>query len=101
VVGAILLAPPLKSAGDADLDAWTACGKPLVAVVPEFDDYLRPDEARRRFARTPQSEVVPVGRSKHLFVGFTEEVLDLVVSRLHPSAAPLPREYVPNEELSA
>jgi uncharacterized protein len=101
VVGAVLLAPPLKQAGDADLDAWTASGKPLVAVVPEFDDYLRPDEARRRFARTPQSEVVTVERSKHLFVGFTEEVLDVVVSRLNPAAAPLPREYAGAEELSA
>jgi len=100
VVGAVLLAPPLKTAGDADLDAWSASGKPLVAVVPEFDDYLRPDEARRRFARAPQCEVVPVDRSKHLFVGFTEEVLDIVVSRLNPSAVPLPREYTPIEELS-
>lgn len=101
VVGAILLAPPLKKAGDADLDGWTGTGKPLVAVVPEFDDYLRPDEARRRFARAPHCEIVPVEHSKHLFVGFTEEVLDIVVSRLHPSAAPLPREYAPDEELSA
>ena len=101
VVGGILLAPPLKNAGDADLDAWTGSGKPLVAVVPEFDDYLRPDEARRRFARTPQAEVVPVERSKHLFVGFTEDVLDIVVSRLNPRALPLPREYAPAQDLSA
>jgi len=101
VGGAVLLAPPLKKATDADLDAWTGSGKPLVAVVPEFDDYLRPDEARRRFARVPQCEVPPVERSKHLFVGFTEEVLDIVVSRLNPPASPLPREYAPAEELSA
>jgi alpha/beta superfamily hydrolase len=101
VVGAIVLAPPLKKAGDAELDAWANSGKPLVAVVPEFDDYLRPDEARRRFARVPSCEVVTVERSKHLFVGFTEEVFDIVVSRLNPPAAPLPTEYVPDEELSA
>jgi hypothetical protein len=91
----------LKQAGDADLDAWSRSGKPLVAVVPEFDDYLRPDEARRRFARAPGCEVVAIERSKHLFVGFTEEVLDTVVSRLNPSAAPLPREYAPVEGLPA
>jgi hypothetical protein len=45
--------------------------------------------------------VVTVERSKHLFVGFTEEVLDVVVSRLNPAAAPLPREYAGAEELSA
>jgi alpha/beta superfamily hydrolase len=93
VAGAILLAPPLKRAGDAELDAWAASGKPLVAVVPELDDYLRPPEARQRFARVPQAEVVEVERSKHLFVGFAEEVLDIVADRLVPGSAPLPRTW--------
>jgi alpha/beta superfamily hydrolase len=93
VVGGILLAPPLKRAGDAELDAWAASGKPLVAVVPELDDYLRPPEARTRFARVPQAVVVEVERSKHLFVGFAEEVLDVVAERLVPGSAPLPRTY--------
>ena len=35
-------------------------GKPLIALVPELDDYLRPDEARARFARVPQAEVIAV-----------------------------------------
>jgi hypothetical protein len=93
VAGGILLAPPLKRAGDAELDAWAASGKPLVAVVPELDDYLRPPEARERFARVPQAVVVEVERSKHLFVGFAEEVLDVVAERLVPGSAPLPRTY--------
>jgi alpha/beta superfamily hydrolase len=93
VVGGILLAPPLKRAGDADLDKWAAAGKPLVALVPELDDYLRPPEARERFARVPQAEVVEVERSKHLFVGFAEEVLDVVAGRLVPGSAPLPTTY--------
>jgi alpha/beta superfamily hydrolase len=93
VVGAILLAPPLKRAGDADLDRWAASGKPLTAVVPELDDYLRPPEAYERFARVPQAEVVVVERSKHLFVGFADEVLDIVADRLAPGSAPLPRTW--------
>lgn len=93
VVGAILLAPPLKRAEDADLDRWAAVGKPLVAVVPEHDDYLRPPEARERFARVPQCEVVVVERSKHLFVGFADEVLDVVAERLVPGSSPLPRTW--------
>lgn len=93
VRGAVLLAPPLKRAGDADLDAWAASGKPLVAVVPELDDYLRPPEARARFARVPQAEVVEVARSKHLFVGFADEVLDVVAERLVPGSAPLARTW--------
>jgi alpha/beta superfamily hydrolase len=93
VVGAVLLAPPLKRAGEEDLDRWTEAGKPLVAIVPELDDYLRPSEARQRFARVPQAEVVEIPRAKHLFVGFAEEVLDVIVARVLPGHAPLGRSY--------
>lgn len=93
VTGAVLLSPPLRSATDDDLDAWAADGRPLVAVVPEHDDYLRPDEARRRFARVPQAEVVAVPGAKHLWVGHAERVLDEVVARVAPAAAPLPRTW--------
>ena len=55
VVGAVLLSPPLRSTSDADLDRWAEDGRPLVALVPELDDYLRPAEARQRFARVPQA----------------------------------------------
>src|SRR3954452_600834 len=72
VVGAVLLAPPLRSATDADLKLWADSGRPLVAIVPEYDDYLRPAEARERFALVPQAVVVDIPKSKHLFVGFTE-----------------------------
>jgi hypothetical protein len=92
VAGAILLSPPLRTATDADLDRWAAFGKPLVAIVPEFDDYLRPDEARERFARA-HAEVVAVPGAKHLWVGDAETVLDLIVERLNPSAAPLPQSW--------
>jgi uncharacterized protein len=91
VVGAILLSPALRSATEADLRTWGGSGKPLVALVPELDDYLRPDEARRRFAVVPQAEVVGVPGAKHLWVGDAEVVLDEVVRRVAPSAAPLPR----------
>lgn len=93
VAGGILLAPPLKRATDTDLDEWAAAGKPLVAIVPELDDYLRPPEARERFARVPQAEVVEVPKSKHLFVGFADEVLDVVAERVVPGSSPLPRTW--------
>ncbi|MFL6241326.1 MAG: alpha/beta hydrolase [Actinomycetes bacterium] len=81
VVGLILISPPLKAATDADLDRWAASGKPVIALVPEFDDYLRPDDARRRFARVPQADVIGVDGAKHLFVGakYTDRVLDEIV----------------------
>ncbi|MBA3417740.1 MAG: alpha/beta hydrolase [Geodermatophilaceae bacterium] len=91
VVGAILISPPLRYTVDAELDTWAATGKSLTALVPEFDDYLRPEEARTRFARVPQAEVVGVPGAKHLFVGHTETVLDEIVRRVNPAAYPLPR----------
>jgi hypothetical protein len=95
VEGAILLSPPLHQAADADLDRWAASGKPLVVLVPELDDYLRPDEARRRFARVPQAEVVAVDRAKHLWVGerYVRIVLNEIVRRVNPGAWPLPAEW--------
>jgi alpha/beta superfamily hydrolase len=92
IEGAILLSPPLRYSTDADLDAWAASGKPVVALVPELDDYLRPPEARERFARIPQAEVIGVDGAKHLWVGepAVRRVLDEVVKYAAPSAYPLP-----------
>ncbi len=93
VVGAVLISPPLRFSQPADLQSWADSGKPLVAIVPELDDYLKPPQARERFAVVPQAEVVAVARAKHLFVGFTERVLDEVVRRVAPAAYPLPQTY--------
>jgi alpha/beta superfamily hydrolase len=91
VVGAVLISPPLRFSTDDDLRRWADSGKPLVAIVPELDDYLRPDEARQRFSVVPQAKIVAVPRAKHLFVGFTETVLDAIVDAVVPGVAPLPR----------
>jgi alpha/beta superfamily hydrolase len=102
VAGAVLLAPPLRTTGVDDLERWARSGKPLVAVVPEYDDYLRPDEAAQRFAVVPQARVVAVPGAKHLFVGFTETVLDEIVRAVAPAAAPLSREWpVPGDAANA
>jgi hypothetical protein len=93
VVGAILISPPLRYSTDADLAAWAESGKPLVAIVPELDDYLRPPQARQRFAVVPQAQIVEVAKAKHLLVGFTETVLDAVVTAVAPDRAPLPRQW--------
>jgi hypothetical protein len=92
VVGAILLSPPLRRATSDDVALWAASGKPVTALVPEFDDYLRPDEARERFGASV--EVVGVPGAKHLWVGDAETVLDEIVRRVAPAVAvPLPREW--------
>ncbi|WP_412542018.1 alpha/beta hydrolase [Longispora sp. K20-0274] len=93
VRGAILLSPPLRFSEPSDLAAWAADGKPLTALVPEFDDYLRPAEAAERFGVIPQAEVVGVPGAKHLWVGDAETVLDEIVRRVVPGRFPLPREW--------
>jgi alpha/beta superfamily hydrolase len=93
IVGAILLSPPLRTVTEADLASWAQSGKPVAALVPEFDDYLRPAEAAERFAAIPQAQVVGVPGAKHLWVGDTETVLDEIVRRVNPGAFPLPREW--------
>jgi uncharacterized protein len=94
VEGAILLSPPLHRATDDDLDAWAKFGRPLVALVPERDDYLRPPEARERFKRVPQAEVIDVEGAKHLWVGepYVRIVLNEIVRHVVPDAYPLPTE---------
>ncbi len=95
VVGAVLISPPLRFSTDADLERWAESGKPLVAIVPELDDYLRPAEAEKRFAVVPQAKVVAVPKAKHLFVGFSETVLDGIADAVVPGSAPLPRQWPP------
>jgi alpha/beta superfamily hydrolase len=95
VDGAILLSPPMRRATAADLDGWAASAKPLVALVPELDDFLRPDQARARLARVPQAEVIAVDQARHLWVGerYVRIVLDEIVRRVNPGAWPLPAQW--------
>jgi alpha/beta superfamily hydrolase len=88
VEGGIVLSPPLKRATDTDLDQWARSGRPLTVMVPEFDDYLRPDEARQRFARVPKAEVIGVDGAKHLWVGenYVRIVLTEIVRAVNPTA---------------
>ena len=92
IVGAILLSPPLHRTTVAEITAWAASSQRLVAVIPELDDYLRPDEAAARFAVVPTIELVAVAGGKHLWVGEnqTRRVLREIVLRLNPTALPLP-----------
>jgi alpha/beta superfamily hydrolase len=93
VVGAVLLSPPLRFSRPEHLRVWAESGKPVTALVPEFDDFLRPAEARQRFAPLTQAEVVAVPGAKHLWVGYAERALDEVMTRVAPGTAPLPRDY--------
>lgn len=91
VLGAFLISPPLRFSVDDDLDQWAMSGRPVTCLVPELDDYLRPDEARERFARIPQAEVIGVEGAKHLWVGekYVRIVHDTLVERLVPGGPPI------------
>jgi alpha/beta superfamily hydrolase len=95
IVGAILLSPPLHRATPDEVAAWAGSGRRLVAIVPELDDYLRPPEARAKFASVPEAELVDVEGGKHLWVGEkqTRRVLTEIVARVNPDALPLPTEW--------
>ncbi len=95
VVGAILLSPPLHRTTEQELALWAGSGKRMVAVIPELDDYLRPDAATTRFAVVPECELVAVEGGKHLWVGEnqTYRVLTEIVERLNPAVLPLPTEW--------
>ena len=88
VEGAILLSPPLRFATDADLDRWATDGRPLVAMVPEFDDFLPPAEAAPHFARVPQAEFIAVPGAKHLWVG--ERATSTVLNQLVTTVSGIP-----------
>lgn len=95
VAGAVLLSPPLRYADDDDLRRWARSGRTLAVVVPEFDDYLRPDAARARFAIVPPAEVRAVPGAGHLWIGerYVREVLNQVARVVAPGAYPLPTQW--------
>jgi uncharacterized protein len=95
IEGVILLSPPLHRATDAEVAAWAQFDRPVVILVPEFDDYLRPTEARERFASIPHATLIAVEGGKHLWVGEsqTRRVLTEIVAAVNPAALPLPTEW--------
>jgi len=92
VLGAILLSPPLHRTSEDELLRWNGSAKKLIALVPEFDDYLQPEAARERFALVDDIEIIGVDGAKHLWVGesSTTRVLNEIVRTVNPAAYPLP-----------
>ncbi|MGM7665654.1 alpha/beta hydrolase [Microbacterium sp. A93] len=95
VEGVILLSPPLHRATAEDVAAWAGNERRLIALIPEFDDYLRPAEARERFASIPDITLIDVEGGKHLWVGEsqTRRVLTEIVAAVRPEALPLSNEW--------
>jgi len=94
VKGLILLSPPLRTSEVSDMQYWAKDGRPVIALVPEFDDYLQPAEAKIRFAPLTQMEIIAVDGAKHLWVGEPSvyRVLSEITKVLAPERLPLPTE---------
>jgi alpha/beta superfamily hydrolase len=94
VKGLILLSPPLRTSEVSDMQYWAKDGRPVIALVPELDDYLQPPEAKIRFAPLTQMEIIAVDGAKHLWVGEPSvyRVLSEITKVLAPERLPLPTE---------
>ena len=94
VKGLILLSPPLRTSKVSDMQYWAQDGRPVIALVPEFDDYLKPPEAKIRFSPLTQIEIIAVDGAKHLWVGepSVNRVLSEITKILAPERLPLPVE---------
>jgi alpha/beta superfamily hydrolase len=97
IEGIILLSPPLHRATDEEVAAWAGTDREVVVLVPELDDYLRPPEARERFAAIPHAQLIAVDGGKHLWVGETQtrRVLTEIVAAVNPAALPLETHWPP------
>jgi alpha/beta superfamily hydrolase len=95
VEGVILLSPPLHRTTAEEVAAWAGDSRQVIVIVPELDDYLRPDAAAERFASVPDAVLIAVEGGKHLWVGEnqTRRVLTEIVAAVNPDALPLPTEW--------
>ena len=95
VKGLILLSPPLRTSEVSDLEFWAKDGRPITALIPEFDDYLQPEAAAVAFKVVPQIKLINVKDAKHLWVGEPSvyRVLSEITEILSPQSLPLPTEF--------
>jgi alpha/beta superfamily hydrolase len=93
--GLILLSPPLRTTTDEQLKYWNSDLRPITALVPELDDYLKPVQARERFAIVPTLKIVAVDEAKHLWLGepSVHRVLSEITSIVTGKVQTLPLEF--------
>ena len=95
VKGLILLSPPLRYSTEEDLQWWNNDGRPVIALVPEHDEFLKPAEAINRFVPLKQISIIAVEDAKHLWVGepAVYRVLSEITKVIAPNRLPLPEEF--------
>ncbi len=86
VRGAVLISPPRHYSTSADLQRWALTQRRVVALIPELDDYLRPEQASAAFAELPTATLIQGSGANHLWVGepSTRFVLDEIVRAVSP-----------------
>jgi alpha/beta superfamily hydrolase len=94
IKGLILLSPPMMKVEKSDLERWAKDARPVIALIPEFDDYLTPAEAPFKFRELTQIQLINVDGAKHLWVGESSvhRVLTEIVNLVAPQRLPLPTE---------
>ncbi|MEI7930224.1 MAG: alpha/beta fold hydrolase [Actinomycetes bacterium] len=95
VIGLILLSPPLRTSELSDLEFWAKDGRPITALIPEFDDYLQPAAAAKAFEIVSQIDLINVDEAKHLWVGepAVYRVLSEITKIVAPESLPLPTQF--------
>ena len=93
--GLILLSPPLRTSTEQDLMYWNSDPRPITALIPEFDEFLKPDEAHLRFSIVPTLKVIAVKGAKHLWLGepFVHRVLSQINTIVTGDLEDLPLEF--------
>ena len=94
VAGLILLSPPMQRTPESVLEFWQNDARPVIAYVPEHDEYLNPEQAVERFKIFPRLTLIPILGAKHLWVGepFVHIILSEIAKQLAPQRLPLPTE---------
>jgi len=93
--GLILLSPPLRTTTDSQLQYWNTDPRPITAFVPELDDFMQPDSARKRFAVVPTLKVLAVDDARHLWIGepSVNRILSEITSIVTGVPTTLPLEF--------
>jgi uncharacterized protein len=90
IAGVILLSPPLRTTTADELDNWRDAQLPVIALIPERDDYLPPDKAIPAF--TGVADIIVGEGARHLWTGEPSVafVLNAIVEAVAPDKMPLP-----------
>lgn len=93
--GLILLSPPLRTSTPEQLAYWNSDQRPIIALIPELDDYLQPAQARERFSVIPHAQLIAVEGAKHLWIGEPSvyRVLSEITSLVVPNSPQLAKEF--------